>query len=456
MRSLALACLISLAACGSDAKSGGKSSSNEDDDDKPAKTSSGSAKPSGSAPVKRGPSPRKEPEKLTSPIRENVVTGDFKDGAAFEARVFVSKLTTADALHIAMHFKLEKPLDKDDPLRAATFDAADVLRGLKFEVTSPSGKTTLQTSEKLGEGGTSLAFYDAEIKIDGRGAAQHGKLAPWQKPAPDLFAKAGKYTIEISGQLKAADRTVAIALKPIEFEIVDVSPTFKSLAELANDATQIVRAKKGLAKAPASFTAVIDDTDGNRWYRHQLDTEGETAHGHYDVEIIEVLVDPAGKEVNYDSFLHFTCVAEGVTIATPTGRVPVEKLNIGDSVVSYDVATKTKRISLVEHVSASHAERLFRFGDLLVTGAHPIYVGNRFELAANLAPGSEMLRIDLGTERFDPIEVELPTTVYELSVSEPHTYFAGGLLVHNKAVYEPVGGQKQPWQGWFYRRAVKR
>lgn len=455
MRATALAFLIALAACGSETKPGTRSSSTEDDST-PSKTSSGTAKPSQSTPTKPGPPTKKEPDKLTSPIRENVSTGDFKDGAAFEARLFVSKLTPADNVHLAMRFKLETPLANDDPRRKATMDAGELLPSLKFELTSPSGKTTLQTTEKLGQGQLSLAWFDAEFTLDGRGISQFGKMATWQKPAPDLLSKPGKYSIAVSGNLKLADRTVAILLKPIEFEVVESGPSMKTLAELSQVASELVQKKKSLAKPPQSFTAVIDDTDGNRWLRYQVDTEGQTSHGRYDVEIIEVLLDPAGNELNYDSFEHFTCVAEGVTIATPTGSVPVEKLTIGDSVVSYDVATKTKSISLVEHVSASHAERLVRIGDLLVTGAHPIFSGSRFELAANLTPASEMLRLDLSKKLFDPVTLELPATVYELTVTEPHTYFAGGLLVHNKAVYEPVGGQKQPWRGWFYRRAVKR
>jgi len=446
--SLFLAC----AACGSETKPNKRGPG---DDEDPAKTSSAPARPSQSGPTKTAPPPKKDPDKLTSAIRENVSTGDFKDGAAFEARVFVSKLTPADGLHLAMRFKLEKPLENDDPLRKASMDAGDLLPSLRFEITSASGKTKLQTSEKLGQGQLGIGFFATELTLDGRGLSQFGKLAAWQKPAPELFSKPGKYSVEISGQLKMGDRAIAIALKPIEFEIVEASSTFKTLAALSADAANLVQKKKDLAKAPQSFTAVIDDTDGNRWHRYQVDA-GQQGQVSYDVEIIELLLDPAGNEVNYDSFLHFTCVAEGVTIATPKGKVAVERLAIGDSVVSYDVATKTKRISLVEHVSASHAERMIRVGELLVTGAHPLFADNRFEPAANVAPGSELLTESLTTKLFDPVEIEMPATVYELTVSEPHTYFAGGVLVHNKAVYEPVGGQKQPYQGWFYRRAVKR
>ncbi len=454
MRVIGLGMLLLSCACGPGADQGASSSAPSTST--PASTNAGSASASATAKTSAAPPGKSTPDKLTSPIRENVSAGDFKDGVAFEARLFVSKLTPADKIHLALRFKLEKPLEQDDPLRKATMDAGELLPSLRFEVTSPSGKTTLETSEKLGQGQLSIPWFDTELALDGQGASQHGKLAAWKKPAPDLFAKPGKYGIAISGQLKLGDRIVPIALKPIELEIVEQSPSFKSLADLSADAAQLVQTKKGLAKPPQSFTAIIDDTDGHRWFRHQVDAAGKTGRSSYDVEIIETLLDPAGREINYDTFLHFTCVAEGVTIATPRGPVPVESLVPGDAVTAYDVAIGRKTIATVEHVQSAHAERLIQLGDLLVTGAHPIYVGGRFEPAAQLAPGSELLTEALVKRPFSAIELTTPATVFELSVSEPHTYFAGGVLVHNKAVYEPVGGQKQPYRGWFYRRAVKR
>jgi hypothetical protein len=41
--------------------------------------------------------------------------------------------------------------------------------------------------------------------------------------------------------------------------------------------------------------------------------------------------------------------------------------------------------------------------------------------------------------------------VVDLSVAWPHTYFAGGVLVHNKAVGVPLAPGDR-WQGLFLRR----
>jgi hypothetical protein len=46
--------------------------------------------------------------------------------------------------------------------------------------------------------------------------------------------------------------------------------------------------------------------------------------------------------------------------------------------------------------------------------------------------------------------------VYDLAVDPPHTYFAGGLLVHNKAAHVPLGTDPDDQNGLFYRRASRR
>jgi hypothetical protein len=51
-----------------------------------------------------------------------------------------------------------------------------------------------------------------------------------------------------------------------------------------------------------------------------------------------------------------------------------------------------------------------------------------------------------------PVEADTrPTPVFTLSVEWPHTYFAGGVLVHNKAA--PVSmAPNDPWGGLFSRQ----
>lgn len=473
-----LSWLVALATsgCGSEGSRGGPGSGAPSSTGAPSTPQTASTTSTTSTASTTRPRPTSKPERLTSPIRENAASGPFQDGAAFEVRLFVSKLTPSDPVRLALRFKLERPLTKDDPqeaLRKATIDAAELLPKLRFVVTAPDGgKTTLETSEKLGHGQLSIPWFDTELSLDGRGVSQHGKTAAWKTPAPALFEKPGKYGIAVSGQLDLGGRAVTLSHAPLELEITGATPSFKPLSELSADAARLVQERHGLSKPPTSHTAIIDDVDDNRWLRYQLEPEGGAMD--YRVEIVEVLLDPGGRAQHHDVFSHFTCVAEGVSVATVRGDVPIEALAPGDVVRSYDVARGRLTTATVEHVRRGHAEQLMQLGQLFVTGAHPIFVDGRFELAAHVRPGEGLLTLgaaglgclgargcetgegSLTSQPASPTAVRRAGAVIELGVSAPHTYFAGGVLVHNKAVYEPVGGQSQPYRGWFYRRAARR
>ncbi len=445
--------------CGS--KEDGASSSSPSATAKPTTTASPSAttnptSTSAKPPAPTAPTAATPPAKLTQPIRENVATGAVQGGAALEARLFLSKVTTADPVRLALRFRVDAPpLDKA-VWDSATISLADFVRSLRFELTGPGGKTVLEADDGLGTESLGVGWMNLDLKLTEEGIRRYDKLAAWKKPAPGLFAKPGKYSIALSGSPTFGTKSVKLSLEPIQFELVAPSPEWKSLVDLTKDAAELVKERRELKAAPQSFTAVIDDVADNRWFRFRADTEGPTNHSRYDVDIIEVLLDPAGKEQNFDTFPHFTCVAEGVNITTPTGRVPIESLQVGDEVVSWDPALRVKTVATVEHITASHAEELLSFGELRVTGSHPIFADDAFRAAATITPTARFLGEDLLSRFVTRSELDTAATVYELGVSSPNTYFAGGLLVHNKAVAEVVGGRKQPFDGWFYRRAVER
>jgi hypothetical protein len=138
------------------------------------------------------------------------------------------------------------------------------------------------------------------------------------------------------------------------------------------------------------------------------------------------------------------CLGKGTQIATPAGSIAIEELRVGDEVQGFDLETHqvvTERV-IDLFVYERQAVGLLRtaLGPLHVTPTHPIYDAARrkfvpagdldasfdsFELASSwsIAP------VTLGA--FQPLpEAE---TVYNLTVANVHTYFAQGLLVHNKS-----------------------
>lgn len=397
-----------------------------------------------------------QPEKITSAIRDASSPGETKDGAGLASRLFVSRVTATDELHVALQLRPEQPIGKDHPWTQETIDLADAPSQLRFELSGPGGKVTLQGDGKLGASApTVLTSLTLDLFVGADGMRRWESRVPWKSAPKGLFGQPGDYELVITGELKTSKRTIPVHSGPLKLQVVgvDAQLPLEQLEALAADA---VKSKRALSAPPRSTAPVIDDVDGNLWFRFQVDSN-EGGRTGYDVDVIEVLLDPKGEVRNYDSFSHFTCVAQGTRILTPTGDRAVETLHEGDVVVGFDPEQNVKTTAIVEHVTSAHVERTLQIGDLRVTGSHPLWADGAFVRADQIEEGARLLDERLASTPMSraPREIAAPTTVYELTVSAPHTYFASGLLVHNKAVYEPVGGQNQPWQGWFFRRAAK-
>ena len=133
------------------------------------------------------------------------------------------------------------------------------------------------------------------------------------------------------------------------------------------------------------------------------------------------------------------CFPAGTGIATPQGARPIETLAAGDEVLSIDPEGRTVR-SLVKTILVSKSplrEIKTLAGSLLATEDHPICLGKgRFRRAGDLQPRDQITRWKAGrltpemVRRVDPGRGE--GLVFNLEISEPHTFIAEGVVVHNK------------------------
>lgn len=73
-------------------------------------------------------------------------------------------------------------------------------------------------------------------------------------------------------------------------------------------------------------------------------------------------------------------------------------------------------------------------GEILVTAEHPFLVGDVWKNAGDLVPG-DALRANGGevvvVRAVD--RISMGVRAYNLSVDTPHTFYAQGVLVHNKS-----------------------
>lgn len=151
------------------------------------------------------------------------------------------------------------------------------------------------------------------------------------------------------------------------------------------------------------------------------------------------------------------CFVAGTAVIMANGAaLPIEDVDVGDKVLSYNEDTGEQTVGVVTGTIVSDAkgvyELVFSDGDQIrATAEHPFYVsGEGWHPAAELEPGDQVKSAEgepttlLSTE-YLPGKIR----VYNLQVDNDHTYYAGkGKLVHNKkicvaglgGVYELVDG----------------
>jgi Pretoxin HINT domain len=155
-----------------------------------------------------------------------------------------------------------------------------------------------------------------------------------------------------------------------------------------------------------------------------------------------------------------TCFAAGTSIATPDGSVPIERLALGDTVLSFDHASNAVVAGRVTATQSRADQPYGTFqvpGDggavLQLTAEHPIFARGRYVKAKCVRSGDE-LRIlsDAGTlpattDAGFSLVPDASTAVYNLTVSPHENYFAGSLLVHNKSFSCPGTAGNCGWTG---------
>ncbi len=132
------------------------------------------------------------------------------------------------------------------------------------------------------------------------------------------------------------------------------------------------------------------------------------------------------------------CFLGDTKITTPEGRKAINRLNVGEIVISNNEITGKDGYSTIEYIDVLKVWGYYRInGKLKVTGTHPIYTSDNGKVVikpVSLLQAGDLLITDAGTEIISKIEFfEKEVTVYNLLNVEPnHNYYAENILVHNK------------------------
>lgn len=374
-----------------------------------------------------------------------------KDGVPVTARVMVSKVTPGDGLHVVLRFA-------PDPARGGTPPSWSLV-GSRVVVTEASSGSTPRPAPRVFEvaapstgKATTVQLYGQfpqQLALDARGLSLASGVAhPWKVDAPFL-ARPGKATVRVEGALAGASGQLVFTTAELPIEVVEASTSIVPLADVTAEGARQVAAH-GLGAPPVDRASIVDDVTDGRWVRFSL------FDGGYHVSVVDALVSPAGRLVALQEFRHFTCVARGTPIATPRGDVPIEALHPGDVVWAWDETRGARVATSVLAVAPGARDGLVEIGRLRVTAEHPVLADGRWTPAGDVREGAVLVTLPTrGDVVAHPASVPGWAEVVDLSVGAPHTFFAGGVLVHNKAVaVEMAPGD--PWRGIFLRTTDRR
>jgi hypothetical protein len=143
--------------------------------------------------------------------------------------------------------------------------------------------------------------------------------------------------------------------------------------------------------------------------------------------------------------IQYSCLVAGTPIQTTRGLVPVDKIQIGDLVVSQNIETAELAIKPVILTTVRPPKETFRIdlgGDSIeATGGHLWWVsGSGWVKTRDLRPGN-ILHTIAGTSEISRVEFNSqPKPSYNLVVDEFHTYFVGGerVLSYDNSIVQPT------------------
>jgi hypothetical protein len=135
------------------------------------------------------------------------------------------------------------------------------------------------------------------------------------------------------------------------------------------------------------------------------------------------------------------CFAPGTLVRTPTGLFPIERLTVGDEVISRDGIA---RIAKAHHATTRELVRVWSTDrkSVVATPWHRFFdVHGDLVQAENLR--SQTVAARDGTMpviRVDRITYDAPVSVYNLSLDRSVSFYANGMLVEAPHAARVLGG----------------
>lgn len=382
-------------------------------------------------------------------------------------RPTVAATAEGDPLQVVLHWLLprnDRERNRVSPPFNGNYSPSKTINSLTFYVTAPDGKKhelrARAVPEEKGDDeekqrrypllaeSTTLTFLFDQEKLIASSFGLGRIEAPWVGEAPS-FDQPGDYRILVSGSIVVEPHA------PVPFRSAETIVSRGKKGYLPLDAIRqraleklqslLPESDRAVIKPDESYSATtIDAVNNLRLVRFTAPGQG------WSERLFRVRVLPDGRVADVFTTTRFTCVAQGTLVECPTGPRPIEALRVGDVVWGFDLAAGRRIETTIRHIRRGQAAETLRFvGGLRVTPEHPIWARGTWKAAEAVQPTDPLLGFDGQLRPAGRVERETgAATVFDLTTDEPHNFFAGGRLVHNKSVgYSP--GSFDPWRVFY-------
>lgn len=396
---------------------------------------------SGSAAVALAPADVDRPTGKVKPGQVAVSQPD-KNGLVTMFRPLVTQLAAGDPVRVGLHWAMQNgpiPNTFDDKTLAGSRVLRDAtINSMTFTIDTPQGKRlTLQPKVELPPGVTHppMSLYQAAtilLTLTDNGFEEAGLCkGPWAENRKAAFAAPGVYSIQVSGNIvrdKAEPIPFTSGTISLELGVAGVKP----LSQVETGAQKALEANH---KLNPGKTAVVEDETGNRILRFTGPDPAVNPIMPWTQVNFKVLVKPDGTTADTSQKTVGTCIARGTQVATPDGLVAIESIREGDQIWAFDIERGQRVPTTVRLIRRATTQETLLFGGTLrVTAEHPLYAAGTWKQAGAIAAQDLLLATDLKTVAAGtPQRLAERIEIFDLTVDEPHNYFAGGFLVHNKS-----------------------
>ncbi len=168
----------------------------------------------------------------------------------------------------------------------------------------------------------------------------------------------------------------------------------------------------------------------------------EMTEKEWDGPVYNLLVWPGGTFASNSILTHNKgCFLPDTPVSRSDGtQAKISQVRPGDELLAFDPEkglVRTRVIEVLKRDAEEHLEVRTERVTLEVTPDHPIFVGGgKFKSAGLLRPGEAIWAWNgegIGPQKILSVRrIRGPSEVYHLRTDLPHTFFAGGFLVHNK------------------------